>query len=79
MEYLNESPDNPQWITAPADAFVTQVIKADADGVFHYAMPRAGWWGFSALSLADWALEHEGEQKEVEIGAVYWVHTREMK
>lgn len=79
VEYLNESPGNPQWVTAPADAFVTQVIKADADGVFHYAMPRAGWWGFSALSLADWTLEHEGEQKEVEIGAVYWVHTREMK
>ncbi len=79
VEYLNESPDNPQRITAPADAFVTQVIKADADGVFHYAMPRAGWWGFSALSLADWTLEHEGEQKGVEIGAVYWVHTRDMK
>ena len=26
-----------------------RVIKADAQGVFAYAMPRAGWWGFAAL------------------------------
>jgi uncharacterized GH25 family protein len=32
-----------------ANAFGTQVIKADANGTFAYAMPRAGWWGFAAL------------------------------
>jgi len=42
-------------------------------------MPRAGWWGFSALSEADWTLEHEGEAKPVEIGAVFWVQTRDMR
>jgi cobalt/nickel transport protein len=42
-------------------------------------MPRAGWWGFSALNEADWTLQHEGQDKGVEIGAVFWVHTRDMK
>lgn len=79
IEYLNESPGNTTIVIPPAAPYVTQVIKADASGVFHYAMPKAGWWGFSALSEADWTLEHEGEQKEVEIGAVYWVYTRDMR
>ncbi len=79
VEYLNESPGNPGIVAAPADAFVTQVVKSDANGVFTYAMPRAGWWGFSALNEADWTLPHEGQDKGVEIGAVFWVHTRDMK
>lgn len=79
VEYLNESLDNPAVVLPPADPYVTQVVKADGNGVFHYAMPRAGWWGFSALSEADWTLPHAGEQKGVEIGAVFWVHTRDMK
>ena len=79
IEYLNESADNPSIVTAPADPYVTQVVKADGNGVFHYAMPRAGWWGFSALNEADWTLKHEGVDKAVEIGAVFWVRTREMK
>ncbi|MEW6428851.1 MAG: DUF4198 domain-containing protein [Thermodesulfobacteriota bacterium] len=78
IEYLNESPDNPGRVPAPADPFVTQVVKADAGGVFTYAMPRRGWWGFAALSEADWTLDHEGKPKHVEIGAVYWVHTTDM-
>ncbi len=79
VEYLNESPDNPALVHAPADPYVTQVVRADANGVFHYAMPRAGWWGFSALSEADWTLPYQGQQKNVEIGAVFWVHTRDMQ
>lgn len=79
VEYLNESADNPTIVRAPADPFVTQVVKADGNGVFHYAMPRTGWWGFAALSAAPWTLNHQGESKAVEIGAVFWVHTREMK
>lgn len=79
VEYLNESPDNPSLVRAPADPFVTQVVKADGNGVFHYAMPRAGWWGFAALSEAAWTLPHQGKSKAVEIGAVYWVQIRDMK
>lgn len=79
VEYLNESPGNPQIVKAPADPYVTQVVKADKNGVFSYAMPRAGWWGFAALSDASWKLKFEGKPKDVEIGAVYWVHAIDMK
>jgi cobalt/nickel transport protein len=79
IEYLNASPGNISVVIPPADPYVTQVVKADAEGVFSYAMPKAGWWGFSALNEADWTIDHEGRKKHVEIGAVYWVHTRDMK
>jgi cobalt/nickel transport protein len=79
IEYLNESPGNISYIIPPADPYVTQVVKADENGVFSYAMPKDGWWGFAALSEADWKLKQEGQEKGVEIGAVYWVHTRDMK
>ncbi|MBT8340764.1 MAG: DUF4198 domain-containing protein [Desulfatitalea sp.] len=79
VEYLNASPGNPAIVKAPADPYVTQVIRADSQGVFSYAMPRAGWWGFAALNEADWKIQHDGEAKGIEIGAVYWVRTRDMK
>jgi len=79
VEYLNESPDNISVVIPPADPYVTQVVKADANGIFSYAMPKAGWWGFSALSEASWTLKHDGQEKGVEIGAVYWVKTRDMR
>lgn len=79
IEYLNESPDNISMIRPPADPYVTQVVKADAYGVFSYAMPKAGWWGFSALNEAERTMKQNGVDKKIEIGAVYWVHTRDMK
>lgn len=75
VEYYNEGGK----IKPPDDSYITQVIKADANGVFTYAMPKAGWWGFAALNTADFKLMHEGKQYPVEIGAVLWVKTREMK
>jgi cobalt/nickel transport protein len=60
---------------APTDYMVTQTIKADQNGVFTYAVPKAGWWGFAALNEADYKLKTEtGEEKGVELGAVIWVH-----
>lgn len=79
IEYLNESRDNPKTVQPPSDPFITQVIKTDADGLFTYAMPRAGWWGFAALTTADWTIKKDGIDKPVEIGAVYWVHTTDMQ
>ena len=79
IEYLNESPGNITYVMPPSDPYVTQVVKADANGVFSYAMPKAGWWGFAALNEADWKLKHDGQEKGVEIGAVYWVHTRDLR
>ena len=75
IEYLNGSSADGQPIPTPDGPLVSQVIKADSNGVFHYAMPKSGWWGFSALSEADWTIHRNGVDKHVEIGAVYWVHT----
>ncbi len=77
VEYYNE-PGEP-LLKPPTDAHITQVIKADSNGVFCYAMPRAGWWVFAALVEADYKLKHNGESKVVELGAVFWVKTYEMK
>ena len=57
----------------PNDYFVTQVVKTDSNGVFVYGVPFAGWWGFAALSMAAEKMEHDGEPKDVELGAVLWV------
>jgi cobalt/nickel transport protein len=58
---------------APTEYMITQTIKADENGVFTYAAPKAGWWGFAALNEADFTIPHEGTEKGVEIGAVIWV------
>jgi cobalt/nickel transport protein len=79
VEYLNESKDNPKVVQPASDPFVTQVVKTDANGMFTYAMPRAGWWGFAALTTADWTIKKDGVDKKVETGAVYWVHATTMK
>jgi len=62
-------------IQPPADPMITQVIKADANGVFTYAMPWGGWWGFAALNEDDKKMKHEGKEYPVEIGAVLWTFT----
>ena len=58
---------------APTDYMVTQTIKADQNGVFTYAVPHAGWWGFAALNTAAEKMMHNGKPKDVEMGAVIWV------
>jgi cobalt/nickel transport protein len=67
-------------VRAPSDPFVTQVIKADAQGAFGYAMPRAGWWGFAALLEGDAPMKAPtGEEVPVEMGALIWVRAVDMK
>ncbi|MGE0116368.1 MAG: DUF4198 domain-containing protein [Dongiaceae bacterium] len=74
VEYVNDGS-----IMAPNDAFVTQVIKADAGGVFAYAMPRAGWWGFAALMEGDQPMRSpDGKTVPVELGALIWIKTVDM-
>jgi len=75
VEYLNEAHE----VEAPADAYVTQVIKTDASGTFSYAMPRAGWWGFAALVDGDEKmLNPDGELADVELGGLMWVRAADM-
>jgi cobalt/nickel transport protein len=69
VEYSNKD----KKVTAPSDYMITQTIKADGNGVFSYAAPVAGWWGFAALSTSDQTIKKDGEEKDVELGAVIWV------
>jgi cobalt/nickel transport protein len=64
---------------APTDYMVTQTIKTDGNGVFSYATPVSGWWGFAALSTADFTIKRDGEDKAVEMGAVIWVYFHDWK
>ncbi len=70
VEYYNEDGS----ATVPSDLMITQTIKADANGVFTYAVPENGWWGFAALNTAEQPMPFEGEDKDHELGAVIWVH-----
>ncbi len=63
---------------APSSPYVTAVIKADKNGVFAFAMPHEGWWGFAALSDGGKILKHKGEPKDVELGAIFWVYVHDM-
>ena len=61
--------------TAASDYHITQVVKADAEGIFSFTCPQPGWWGFAALSSANYTLKNpQGEEKAVELGAVLWVY-----
>jgi cobalt/nickel transport protein len=75
IEYYNLD----KKVEAPTEYMITQTIKADRNGIFTYAVPAAGWWGFSALNTADFKHKHEGEDKDVELGAVLWVLFHEWK
>ena len=71
VEYYNKE----RKAQAPTDYMVTQTIKADANGVFTYSAPKAGWWGFAALNTSDKNIKG----KDVEIGAVLWVKFHDWK
>jgi cobalt/nickel transport protein len=71
VEYYNED----RKAEAPTDYMVTQTIKADVNGVFTYAAPKAGWWGFAGLNTS----EEKIKGKDVEIGAVLWVKFHDWK
>lgn len=74
VEYYDQNGE----LTPEADPMITQVVKADANGVFTYAMPREGWWTFAALNEDEQTMTREGKEYPVEIGAVLWVRTHDM-
>ena len=75
IEYYNKDGK----YSAPSDYMVTQTIKADGNGVFTYVAPKAGWWGFAALNTSDTKKKYQGEDKDIELGAVLWVKFHDMK
>ena len=74
VEFINDGS-----VKAPNDAFVTQVLKADANGTFSYTMPRGGWWGFAALIEGDApGRSPDGREVAVEEGGLIWVKATDM-
>ena len=73
IEWINDA-----GIKIPADPFSTQVIKADQNGIFVYAMPRAGWWGFNVVTQGQ-IKAPDGQMAEAEIGGTIWVKTIDLK
>jgi len=69
VEYYNRD----HRAVAPTDYMTTQTIKADQNGVFTYAVPHAGWWGFAALNTSPQKMKYKGKDRDVELGAVIWV------
>jgi len=57
---------------APNERMVTQEVIADGQGVFTFACPWKGWWGFAGLNTA----EKPYEGRELEMGAVIWVEMK---
>jgi cobalt/nickel transport protein len=60
-------------------AYRVQKIRADANGIFHYAMPRAGWWGFAATLDTDRTVQKDNEEKPVVLMTSFWVLARDFK
>ncbi|MCF6324020.1 MAG: DUF4198 domain-containing protein [Gammaproteobacteria bacterium] len=75
VEYYNEKGE----VTTPADPFITQVVKADVNGVFAFSMPKSGWWGMAALVESEEAMSHAGKDYPVELGAVLWIKTHDIE
>ncbi len=83
VEYMNHEPileknafAKEAKVEAPQDAFVTLTIKADANGVFTFGIPKAGWWGFAALGVGP---KDKFNGKELSQDAVIWVQAKDMK
>lgn len=68
VEWMNDGS-----VKAPNEAFVTQVIKADGNGVFAQTLPRAGWWGFAALVDGPDTKGPDGKPAKTELGGLMWV------
>ena len=59
VEYWNPG----KKVTAPNEYFVTLKVKTDKNGVFTFAPPKAGWWGFSALNEEKEAIRGQTARK----------------
>ncbi len=75
IEYYNKDGK----AAAPTSYMVTQSIKADKNGVFSYAVPKSGWWGFAALTTSDKKMKYNGQDKDIEMGAIIWVKFEDFK
>ncbi len=82
VEYMSHAPDLAKnaleaksSVEYPNGALVTQTILTDANGVFTFGIPKAGWWGFAALGVGP---DKEYKGKELSQDAVIWIQAYDM-
>lgn len=73
IEWINDGSVKPA-----ADPFITQVVKTDANGLFAYGLPKAGWWGFNAIAEGN-IKGPDGKPAAAELGGTMWVKAVDMK
>ncbi len=73
VEWINDGS-----VKAPNEAFITQVVRADQNGVFAQTLPRAGWWGFAALVDGPDTKGPDGKPAKTELGGLVWVKATDM-
>ncbi|AHM05289.1 Additional periplasmic component NikK of nickel ECF transporter [Roseibacterium elongatum DSM 19469] len=80
IEYLAAEPDMETFSAGEATAQPMPggaiVALTDANGVFTFGVPRAGFWGFAALGAGP-ETEHEGA--ELSQDAVIWIRAYDME
>ena len=80
VEYMASEPDMAADKPGPVKASPMRggqlIVTADANGVFTFGLPKAGFWGFAAIASGP-AKEFQG--KTMEQDAVIWVHADDMK
>jgi cobalt/nickel transport protein len=75
IEFLNDGSRK-----APEEVFITQVVQTDDAGIFSYAFPWGGWWGFAGLAEAPETMKSpDGRDVELELGAVIWVYVSDVQ
>lgn len=75
VELMNEG----KKLSAPSEDHITLEVRTNELGEFSFTMPRAGWWGFSAILEDDEKMSRDGKEYPVELGAVIWVKADEFK
>lgn len=73
IEYYNKNKES------EVTEYMCTHTTADGNGEFAWAVVKPGWWGFAALNTSDTKLTHDGEGKEVELGAILWIRYEERK
>jgi len=82
VEYLNHPLDTANnkfvekgLINAPHPSLEAMVILTNEFGEFSFAMPKAGWWGFAALSIGP---EREYKGMPLSQDAILWVQATDL-
>jgi cobalt/nickel transport protein len=66
--------DREQALHLPSNAFKTQILKTDTNGVFAFVPVHAGWWSFSAIRAAKEPVQApDGTMVPEEQGGVFWL------